>query len=332
MAINLEKCFPKLKDFIFYMETVKGFTAETVYAYYTDLLSFFKYLKYIKSPPKLNQTIDTMYIKDIDTEFLSQITYDDIMQFFHYLKSIKDYSERTRARRASSIKTFFKYLHLIREDISADPTEKLEFPRQKKELPKFMQADECITLLNSINGKNKERDYCIIVIFLNCGIRLSELVGINLRDIQKDGRIVIRGKGRKERMIYFNQACQEAVKDYQNFKTEFFKEKDYDRNALFIGNTGKRLSKRWVEKIVNKRIEDAGFGGRGLSPHKLRHTAATIMYQRGGDIRVLKDILGHVDLGTTQIYTHVSNEQIKNVMCESPITRSIIQNDKNPSE
>lgn len=327
MAIDLDKCFPQLRDFCYYMETIKGSTVLTVEAYYVDLMMFFKYMKFLKNPVT-NQKIDDICIKDIDIDFITDIEYEDIMQFFHYLKITRNNNERTRARKATSLKMFFKYLHVEKEVIEVNPTEKLVFPRQRKELPKYLQMEECIQLLNSIDGPNKERDYCLIVIFLNCGVRLSELVGMNMKDIRKDGRIVVRGKGRKERTLYFNEACQDAVSEYQKFKDIFFKGKDYDKNAIFIGATGKRLSKRWVEEIVKRRMEKAGFAGRGISPHKLRHTAATILYQRGTDIRLLKDILGHADLGTTQIYTHVSNEQMKDAMCESPISRKITDTDK----
>lgn len=333
MAIDLDKCFPQLRDFCYYMETIKGATTLTVEGYYIDLMLFFKYMKYLKSPKTLSLKIEEISVKDIDIDFIEDIQHEDIMQFFHYLKITRGNSDRTRARKATSLKMFFKYLHVIMEVLESNPTEKIEFPRQKKDLPKFMQMNECVQLLNSIDGPNKERDYCLIVIFLNCGVRLSELVGMNLKDIQKDGRIIVRGKGRKERMLYFNEACQEAVKEYQTYKEVYFKNKSYDHNALFIGTTGKRLSKRWVEEIVKRRIDQAGFSGRGLSPHKLRHTAATIMYQNGNDIRLLKDILGHEDLGTTQIYTHISNDQMKKAMCESPITRKKdTDKNSNPSD
>ena len=185
-----------------------------------------------------------------------------------------------------------------------------------------MHEEECIALLNSIDGTNKERDYCIFVLFINSGIRLSELVGLNYTDIDRQGDVVIRGKGSKERRIIFNKACLDALAEYEKFKEIHYQNKERDRDAVFVGRTGKRLTARRIEQIVKQRITAAGFGGRALSPHKLRHTAATVMYRRGVDIRALQQILGHESLGTTQIYTHVSDAQITEAMTQSPIGRT----------
>ena len=320
MPIIIENCFPILRDFIFYCETIKNSSPATVYNYYIDLSLFFRYMKHHKNAAPPAQKIDNIIISDIDISFIRSITLDDIYSFFHYITVARGNAEQARARKISSLRMFYKYIHVIRDLIDTNPCDKLEFPTTKKVLPKHMTETECLQFLNTINGPMSERDYCIIVVFLNSGIRLSELCGINLRDIQDDGRVVIRGKGRKERIIYFNEACHEAIAEYQASKEIFFEGKSYDHNALFLTHIGKRIGPRGIENIIKKRMDAAGFGGRGLSPHKLRHTAATIMYQRSKDIRALKEILGHENLSTTQIYTHVSNEQVKNVMTDNPIS------------
>ena len=197
--------------------------------------------------------------------------------------------------------------------------EKLEIPAQRKSLPKYLTLDESLHLLESIEGKDRERDYCIITILLNCGIRLSELVGIKLSDI-RDDTLTVLGKGNKERMVYLNSACLNAIAEYLAVRPE--PPKDADKPYLLVSSrTRAPLTPRRVEQIVETHLKAAGLGGRGYSPHKLRHTAATLMYQYGGvDIRVLKEILGHVNLGTTEIYTHVSNDQIANAADRNPLS------------
>ena len=196
----------------------------------------------------------------------------------------------------------------------------LEAPKVKSGLPKHLTLEDSLELLSVVDGPNKERDYCILTLFLNCGMRLSELCGLNLSDIRADGTMRLLGKGNKERIVYINDACETAIKEYMavrpNDGIEFA-----DRNALFISRNKKRISNKTVQHIVKTYLEKAGLGGQGYSTHKLRHTAATLMYQHGDvDIRVLKDILGHSNLGTTQIYTHISDRQIKNAIDSNPLS------------
>lgn len=321
MIIDMDLCFNELQEFIIYEETIKNSSEKTVYNYYRDLLLFFKYIKYLKSGSPPDIEIEEISITDIDANFLQSINYNEIQRYFHYLAYIKKNGTATRRRRAVSLRSFFKFVHLNLEIIEKNPTEKLISPKLEKKLPKFMLETECITLLDSIDDPNKERDYCIIVLFLNSGVRISELVGLNDTDIDNQGNVTIRGKGSKERRIVFNSACLEALDEYRVYKKKFFECKPCDEHAIFVGRSGKRLTTRWVEEIVKKRLTAAGFGGRKLSPHKLRHTAATVMYRRGVDVRALQKILGHESLGTTQIYTHVSDAQIKDAMTESPLQR-----------
>ena len=196
----------------------------------------------------------------------------------------------------------------------------LESPKVKNALPKHLSLEDSLELLASVDGPNKERDYCILTLFLNCGMRLSELCELNLSDIRADGTMRLLGKGNKERIVYINDACDAAIKAYlavrPNDAINFA-----DRNALFISRNKRRISNKTVQHIVKTYLEKAGLGGQGYSTHKLRHTAATLMYQHGNvDIRVLKDILGHSNLGTTQIYTHISDKQIKNAIDSNPLS------------
>ena len=320
--IHYDKCFPALTEFLSYLNAVKGLSNSTIHGYYTDLMLLFKYLKYNKADEKPLETMEEIDVKDIDDAFLQSITSDDIFRFLSYTSINRSNNTTTRARKATAYRMFFKFLHLNKKIISEEPTATLDMPKKANTLPKFLREDECVKLLNSIDGDNCERDYCMIAILLNCGVRVSELVDIDLEDIQQDGTILIRGKGDKERMIYFNDACQEAVKEYQEAKTMLFCNRKYDTRALFLGKSGKRLTARRVEQIVQKRMEHAGFGSRGISPHKLRHSYATRIYSKGTDIRLLKDILGHSSLSTTQIYTHTSSEAMKKAMTESSLKKN----------
>ena len=196
----------------------------------------------------------------------------------------------------------------------------MEAPKIKQSLPKYLSLEDSLELLNSVDGENERRDYCILTIFLNCGLRLSELCGLNLSDISSDGTMTVTGKGNKERMVYLNDSCKTAIKRYLEVRPHEGLTAE-SKNALFISRNHKRISPRTVEHIVTSYIKKAGLDGKGLSTHKLRHTAATLMYRHGHvDIRVLKDILGHANLGTTQIYTHVSDEQIKAAIDSNPLS------------
>lgn len=320
-GVQRELCFRELADFLTYCETVRKSGGQTVYNYFRDLLMFFRYMKFIKGDCGALQKIDSISINDIDADFLETITIDDIYRYFDYLKVSRNNSQRTCIRRSTAIKMFFRYLNVTAGVIDGNPAEKIELPALRKEPLKFLNEEECITLLNSIDGLNSERDYCILVIFINCGVRLSELVRLSDHDIKPDGTVRIRCGNGTSRTIYFNQVCMEAVEEYKEFKEEFFKGKRFDRHAVFVGKTGKRLTGRWIEEIVKKRMKEAGFGDRGLSPNKLRHTAGTIMYKRGVDIGVMKDILGHKSLSATQVYAKAESSKIETAMKNNSISR-----------
>ena len=311
-----------LRDYLIYMSTIKGRSPRTVEAYYNDLRLFLRYLMATRSGTPLptdDPNLESISFASISEEMILSARLSDAYSFLAYVQSVNQNNAKTRARMVSSLRGFYKYLQSKAGRLEENPMEQLEIPAQRKSLPKYLTLDESLHLLESIEGKDRERDYCIITILLNCGIRLSELVCIKLSDI-RDDTLTVLGKGNKERMVYLNSACLNAIAEYLAVRPE--PPKDADKTYLFVSSrTRAPLTPRRVEQIVETHLKAAGLGGRGYSPHKLRHTAATLMYQYGDvDIRVLKEILGHVNLGTTEIYTHVSNDQIANAADCNPLS------------
>lgn len=307
-----------LRDFLTYSESIRGKSSKSVEEYHHDLTTFFKYLKIQRGLTK-ESDFSQITIEDIDVNLLKTVTLQDFHAFLVYCKTERGNGTAARARKASTLRIFFKYLHSHLGVIPSNPAALLETPTLKKSLPRYLTLEESIDLLKSVEGPNKERDYCILTFFLNCGMRLSELCGINLTDISADGALRLLGKGNKERIVYLNKACIDALNSYLIVRPREGIPPSH-ANALFISRNKRRLSNKTVQHLVNVYLEKAGLSGRGFSTHKLRHTAATLMYQEGGvDVRVLKDILGHANLGTTQIYTHVANKQIENAINSNPL-------------
>ncbi len=315
---NLLDCPTFLKDFLFYLETIRGLSSRTVDGYYIDLRTFLRFVKMHKLAAFQNTPFEEIPIADVDIALLKTVTLSDIYEYMYFLTSTRENNAATRARKVTSLRTFYKYLTTKANLLSENPVKDLDVPNKKKSLPKYLTLDQSIQLLEHVDSSYPERDYCILTLFLNCGMRLSELVGIDLKDFA-DSTVRVTGKGNKERILYLNEACMDALNAYlqvrQNISNNI-----KDRDALFISRNGKRIDKRRVQQIVSASLKSAGLDQMGYSTHKLRHTAATLMYQQGHvDIRVLKEILGHVNIGTTEIYTHVSNEQIKEASTRSPL-------------
>lgn len=320
MSFNaISESSPIIRDYLLHMETIKGKSPKTIDQYFLDLRLFFRFIKVHKGYVDTSIPFDEIPIDDIDIDIIKNVTYDDAREFMNFVMRDRSNTANTRARKTSSIKSFFNYLTVRKHLLDNDPLKILEAPKRKTSQPKYLTLEESIELLNAVNGKHKERDYCIITLFLNCGMRLSELVGINITDIRPDSSLRLLGKGNKERTIYLNSACISAIEDYLCVRpTDGVK----DRNALFISNQLKRMSPKTVQALVYKYLEKIGLNSQGYSCHKLRHTAATLMYQHGGvDTLVLKDILGHANLGTTQIYTHLNNKQKQDAANSNPLSK-----------
>ncbi|MEG2874781.1 MAG: tyrosine recombinase XerC [Hydrogenoanaerobacterium sp.] len=315
----LEDCPQIIRDFLFYMETIKGRSVRTVEAYYIDLRTFLRFMKLYKNIVPKNANISEIKISDVNIDFIKSISLSDIYEFLNYTISERENNAKTRSRKISSLRSFYKYLTTKANLLTENPVLNLEVPATKKALPKYLSLEESLALLTNIDGKDKARDYCIITLFLNCGLRLSELVGINISDIKDDNTLKVTGKGNKERILYLNDACLAAIDTYKKLRPAVQEAKS--KNAFFISRQGKRICGRRVEQIVDMWLKAAGLNDKGYSAHKLRHTAATLMYQHGGvDIRLLQDMLGHANLGTTEIYTHISSTQLENAAKKNPLS------------
>jgi len=311
---------PVIKEFLGYVGTIRGKSPKTVEEYYLDLRTFFRYIKKNQGLIPPTTEFDEISISDVDLDLIKTITLTTVYEYMNYLTTERHNKAATRSRKVSSLRTFFKYLTNKTGKLAVNPVEELETPKLKQSLPKYLTLEQSLELLSKVEGATKERDYCMLILFLNCGMRLSELVSINLSDVNHGASSIrIVGKGNKERMVYLNDACIDAIDRYIAVRP---KNALVDKNALFISKQNKRISPKTVQYIVKKYLDEIELGGPGFSVHKLRHTAATLMYQHGHvDIRVLKDILGHENLGTTEIYTHLSDEQMAKAAKANPLSQ-----------
>lgn len=314
-----EDCPALVVEFLNYSLTIRGLSPRSVNGYYIDLRTFFKFVILHRGLVGSETDFADIDIRNVDIHFIKQITKTEIYEFLYYVTRERENSAATRARKLSSLKGFFKYLTSKTGQLTINPVDDIETPTLKKRLPKYLSLEESMELLNNIQSDFYERDYCIITLFLNCGMRLSELVGINVNDIKNDTLRVI-GKGNKERIVYLNNACVQALNSLLAARGALSKLKDKD--ALFVSKrTGARLSGRRIQQIVNDCLQAAGLSGKGYSVHKLRHTAATLMYRYGHvDMLALKEILGHADVSTTQIYTHLDTARLKDAAAASPLS------------
>ena len=315
----LQSCPPVIRDFLTYNETIRGKSSRSVEGYFLDLQTFFRYILLVRGLVPKGVEFEKITIEKVDIELIKTVTVSDLYAFLVFCKEERQNGAASRARKTSTLRIFFKYLSVQTHQLDNNPAEMLETPKVKQSLPKHLTLEDSLELLNSVEGPYKERDYCILTLFLNCGLRLAELCALNLSSISGDGTLTVVGKGNKERMVYLNSACLDAISKYLPVRHNEGVPAS-DKNALFISRNKRRISPKTVQHIVKTYLEKSGLGDMGYSTHKLRHTAATLMYQHGNvDIRVLKDILGHANLGTTQIYTHVSDKQIKQAVDSNPL-------------
>lgn len=320
--INIEDNPGFLNSFLDYTATILNKSQNTVKEYNYDLNTFLKYILYHFKMTN-EKDLKQISIRNMSLETVSEITLDDIHSFLFYLTNTYNSKAATRARKVSSIRVFFNYLCNKAGLIEKNPAQNLETPKLDKRIPKYLTLDDSKKLLEAVNDmddRNKERDYAIITLFLNCGMRLSELVGINIKDINfNDQKLNVIGKGNKERTIYLNSACMNAVNKYLAVRPHDNVKYD-SKDALFLSERRERISNRTVQYIVKQELKRAGLDTNKYSVHKLRHTAATLMYKYGNvDIRALQELLGHESISTTEIYTHVDNSQIRNAVESNPL-------------
>ncbi|MCQ2405889.1 MAG: tyrosine recombinase XerC [Oscillospiraceae bacterium] len=315
-----------LRDFLAYHETIKGHSKKTSDEYYLDLRTFFRFLKLNRGLCPRTSELDEISISDIDINFVGSVTLTEVYEYLAFLSRdrvknqrsrSKEYglSANSRARKISSIKSFYKYLTVKAKLLSSNPVQDLDSPKAPKTLPKYLTLDESRALLNAVDGRNKERDFCIISIFLNCGLRVSEIVGLNITDIRADSLRVL-GKGSKERFVFLNDLAAASINDYLAVR------KTIDapgENALFLSARKQRMSRETVHAMVKNTLLKAGLSAEEYSCHKLRHTAATLMLRNGVDVRTLQELLGHENLNTTQIYTHIDNSDLKTAALANPL-------------
>lgn len=307
-----------IRDFLMYHETIKGHSSATVDEYYLDLRNFFRFLMLERGVVPRNSPMDEISIKDVDLSFAGAVTLAEVYSYLSYLSRDRVRNQRSRfeehgisaasrARKIATIKSFYKYLTVKAKLLDVNPVQDLDSPKVPKALPRYLSLEESKQLLNACDGKNRARDYCIICIFLNCGLRISEIVGLNMSSIGED-YIRVLGKGNKERMVFINSAVRAALDEHLSIRKAA---SAIDENALFLSNRRTRITRETVHSMVKKTLVKAGLDSEKYSSHKLRHTAATLMLQNGVDVRTLQEVLGHEHLNTTQIYTHVDNAELR---------------------
>ena len=316
-----------LRDFLVYHETIRGHSKNTVDEYYLDLRTFFRFLKLSRGMVPRSTELDDILISDIDVPFIAKVTLAEVYDFLAFLSRdrIKQpnsaepefgLTASSRARKIASIRSFFKYMTVKAKLLDENPVQDLDSPKLPKTLPRYLTLEESQRLLSAVDGSNKERDYCILCIFLNCGLRISELVGMNVNDYRGDNLRVI-GKGNKERTVYLNDACRAALDAWLDVRRNLVPARV---SAMFLSNRRTRISVDSVQVLVKKYLKKAGLDASLYSTHKLRHTAATLMLQNGVDVRTLQEVLGHENLNTTQIYTHIDNAELRTAAAANPLS------------
>jgi len=326
-------CPSILRDFLAYHENIKAQSPKTVQEYYLDLRMFLRFMVLIKNEMPYDTDINSISIRHVDLNFIGSITKSDVMDFLSYLANDRISNENcfyedpgigsaARARKLSSIKSFFKYLTIRMSLLDKNPVQDLEYPKIRKSLPKYLTLEESARLLQAVQGPNARRDFAILMVFLNCGIRRAELVGLNLTDIYDD-RIRVVGKGNKERIVYMGSACKRAIDDYLVERKQIVLS---DNRALFGSRDKNRISESAVHRLVKKHMLAAGLDATQFSAHKLRHTAATLMLSNGVDVKTVQEVLGHENLNTTQIYTHIENTELRIASEANPISKIKIRN------
>lgn len=308
---------PLLRDFLVYHETIQAHSKRTVEEYFLDLRNFFRYIKLIRGRVPKDTPLDIISIDDFDLELAKTVALTDVYSYMSFLSADRGLNATSRARKVAAIRSFYKYLVNKAKLMDVNPVQDLDSPNIRKALPKYLKLDESLALLESVDGANAVRDYCILTLFLNCGLRISELVGLNKTDVRGD-QLRVLGKGNKERILFLNDACRKALDDWMIERNALTL---VDEKALFVTpKYRKRITTAAVHKLVKKHLSAAGLDSTQYSSHKLRHTAATLMLQNGVDVRTLQEVLGHDHLNTTQIYTHVDSDDLRYAAKANPLS------------
>lgn len=325
---DYKDCPQILREFLSYHDTIKGQSQITIQEYYLDLRLFLRFMWMVKHEMPYTTNLDELSIKSVDLDFIRTITTTDIYDFLSFLandrprdpdgnSSDRGIGSAARARKLSAIKSFYKYLVVRTKQLENNPVQDFEYPKLRKSLPRYLTLEQSQALLAAVDGPNRERDYAILMIFLNCGIRRAELVGLNLTDIYED-RIRVVGKGNKERIVYMGSACRRAIDNYLPIRKKMVLSDD---RALFGSRDKNRISVTAVHRLVKKHLLAAGLDASSLSAHKLRHTAATLMLSGGVDVKTVQEVLGHEHLNTTEIYTHIESTELKIAAEANPLSK-----------
>ncbi len=321
-----QDCPQILREFLSYHETIKGQSRRTISEYYLDIRMFLRFVKLMRNELPVNTPLEDIPISDVDLDFVRSITTVEIFDFLSFLANDRlpegshddpGIGTAARARKLSALKSFYNYLSVSTKQIKENPVKDIELPKIRKSLPKYLSLEESTALLRAVSGPNQKRDFAILMLFLNCGIRRSELVGLNLTDVYDD-RIRVVGKGNKERIVYMGSSCRRAIDDYLAERNKIVLS---DNRALFGSRDKNRISVTAVHRLVKKHLLEAGLDSTQFSAHKLRHTAATLMLSNGVDLKTLQEVLGHENLNTTQIYTHIENTELKIAAEANPLSK-----------
>jgi integrase/recombinase XerD len=308
MKNNNIELHQSVTDFLDYCRTIKGLSDESISGYYNDLKMFFDYIKQLKK-------------KNITDRLIKNIELQDLHKFMTYLEKDCGNNARTRCRKVSTLKSYFEYLQNVTKLIISNPSYSLRKPKVPKTKPVAMSIQECEKLLNSLDKDSYfyYRDRCILMIFLQCGLRLSELINIKVSDVQNI-RMIINGKGNKERDAFLSESCIKSIDDYLEVRNDE-EVSEEDKEYLFLSREKNKISKRAVQSLVKKHMEDAGLDTNKYHTHSTRHTFATIAYDQGADIIKLSELLGHSNVNTSKIYITLKEEELREITNKNPLNK-----------
>ncbi|WP_392889957.1 tyrosine-type recombinase/integrase [Eubacterium limosum] len=306
-----------IDEFLSYSANVKGCTNTTIKVYAFELIIFFRYLVAIKNGVKPSEISNyKIYIGIISVDDIAKLGIDDIYNFLSYCEWYRNNKAMSRSRKIATIKSFFNYYNFERRLLPSNILRDVKWPKIDKKNAKSLTLEESQRFLSAISGKHKVRDYAIACIFLYTGLRVSEVINIRLTDI-KDHFLCVSGKGQTQRKIFIPNPCLEAINEYIKIRQLIYAKEA--GNYLFISQKMKPISARTILSMIKRTADKAGLNADEISPHVLRHTAASLMYEGGADILSLQKILGHENVSTARIYPHPDEERIIGAMTCNPL-------------